>query len=87
MCNYLQIDTDNKYTLEHIIKKLQKQTPQLLLGLTNQDIQQQTIEYFDQKLQAIKHSKYYQQNKETYQADIQKLEQNISLVKKALQIV
>ncbi len=53
MCNYLNIDIDNKYTLEHTIMKLEKQTPDLLLSLTDEDIQSQTIEHFDEKLVAI----------------------------------
>ncbi|MBD3841601.1 MAG: hypothetical protein IE909_06890, partial [Campylobacterales bacterium] len=56
VCELLKIDIDNKYTLEHVILKLEKQTPQLLLGLTDSDIQKQTIEHFDEKLEAIEQS-------------------------------
>lgn len=86
MCNYLQIEIDNKYTLEHTIMKLEKQTPQLLLGLTDEDIQKQTIEHFDEKLYAIDTSTHYNANIEEFKPRVEKLKQNIQLVKNALQI-
>lgn len=86
MCEYLDIEIDNKYTLEHTIKKLEKQTPSLLLGLTDQDIQHQTIEYFDEKLEAIDGSTHYNSNLDEFQPRVEKLKQNIALVKNALQL-
>lgn len=86
MCNYLNIEIDNKYLLEHTIFKLEKQTPQLLLGLTDEDIQQQTIIYFDEKLVAISQSKYYKENTEEFTQRVENLKRNITLVKNALNI-
>ncbi len=86
MCNYLKIEIDNKYTLEHTIMKLEKQTPQLLLGLTDEEIQHQTIEYFDEKLNAINNSTHYNTNLDEFKNRVNKLKQNIDLVKNALQI-
>jgi len=86
MCNYLEIEIDNKYTLEHTIIKLEKQTPQLLLGLTDNDIQKQTIEHFDEKIKNIEGSTYYNSNIAEFKPRVDKLKQNISLVKNALQI-
>lgn len=86
MCEYLDIEIDNKYTLEHTIMKLEKQTPSLLLGLTDQDIQHQTITHFDEKLEAIEGSTHYNSNLEEFQPRVDKLKQNIALVKNALQI-
>ncbi|MEA3315109.1 MAG: hypothetical protein U9Q30_04570 [Campylobacterota bacterium] len=86
MCNYLKIEIDNKYTLEHTIIKLEKQTPELLLGLTDEDIQQQTILHFDEKIVNISNSTYYNANLDEFKARVDKLKQNISLVKNALQI-
>ena len=86
MCNYLNIQIDNKYTLEHTVIKLEKQTPQLLLGLTDEDIQKQTIEHFDEKLVAISNSTHYNDNLSEYESRVEKLKQNIFLVKNALQI-
>ena len=86
MCNYLEIDIDNKYTLEHTIMKLEKQTPELILGLTDEDIQMQTIEHFDEKLIAIDGSTHYNANKEEFEPRVEKLQNNINLIKNALQI-
>jgi hypothetical protein len=86
MCNYLEIAIDNKYTLEHTIIKLEKQTPELILGLTDEDIQIQTIEYFDEKLIAIDGSTHYNDNKQEFQPRVEKLKSNINLIKNALQI-
>jgi len=86
MCNYLDIDIDNKYTLEHTIMKLEKQTPELILGLTDEDIQKQTIEHFDDKLIAIDGSTHYNDNKQEFQERVEKLQNNINLIKNALQI-
>lgn len=86
MCEYLQISVDNKYTLEHVILKLEKQTPQVLMGLTDEDIQKQTIHYFEEKLSDILGSIHYNANLDEYQNRVEKLQQNISLVKNALQI-
>jgi len=86
LCNYLKIEVDNQYTLEHYIMKLEKQTPQLLLGLTNEDIQLQTIEHFDEKLVDIRNSKHFLENIDKFEPRVQKLEQNIALVKNALNI-
>ncbi len=86
MCNYLDIDIDNKYTLEHTIMKLEKQTPELILGLTDEDIQKQTIEHFDDKLTAIDGSTHYNDNKQEFQERVEKLQNNIYLIKNALQI-
>lgn len=86
MCNYLSIEIDNKYTLEHTMVKLEKQTPQLLLGLTDQDIQEQTIIHFDEKLVAIHSSIHYQANLEEFKNRVDQLKDNINLVKKALNI-
>jgi len=86
MCEYLKIGVDNKYTLEHTIIKLEKQTPQLLLSLTDIDIQQQTIEHYDEKILAILGSIHYNNNIDEFQSRIDILKQNISLVKNALNI-
>jgi len=84
MCGYLQIEVDNKYTLEHVIIKLEKQTPELILSLTNEDIQHQTIEHFDEKLQDIEGYVYYTANKNEFEKRVDKLYKNIDLVKNAL---
>jgi hypothetical protein len=77
---------DNEYRFEHILKKLEKQTPQLLMSLSDSDIQKQTIENFEEKLLNIKQSNYYNQNQEKLMLKIEKLDKNISLVKKALNL-
>jgi len=86
MCEYLDIVVDNKYTLEHTIIKLEKQTPQLLLGLVDSDIQQQTIIHFGEKIISIMGSSYYNDNIDEFQPRVDKLKQNIALVKNALQL-
>lgn len=86
VCEYLNIEVDNKYTLEYTIIKLEKQTPELLLGLTNEDIQNQTIEHFDEKLEAIEDSVYYKKNKNEFFNRVEKLYKNINLVKNALSL-
>ncbi len=84
LCNYYQLDLDNEYRFEHILRKLEKQTPQLLMSLSDSDIQKQTIENFEEKLDTIKNSDYYKNNQEELFPKIDKLEKNISLVKRAL---
>ncbi len=86
MCEYLEVNVDNKYTLEHVIIKLEKQTPELLVGLTNEDIQHQTIVHFDEKLEDIKNSIYYNTHKNEFEHRVEKLHKNINLVKLALNI-
>ncbi len=86
MCDYLKIEVDNQHTLEHAIRKLEKQTPEVLLDLTNEDIQLQTIHYFDQKVLEILGSIYYNTNKEQYKKRVEALQNNIIIVKNALQI-
>lgn len=87
MCSYLNIEVDNKYTLEHVIMKLEKQTPELLLGLTIEDIQEQTIEHFDEKLDNIEHSTHYKANLSEFKPRVDKLYKNITLVKNVLGMV
>lgn len=84
MCSYLNIEVDNKYTLEYVITKLEKQTPELLLGLTNEDIQKQTVIHFDEKLQDIENSIYYLSHKKEFEKRVSKLYGNIALVKNVL---
>lgn len=84
MCEYLDIQVDNKYTLNHVITKLEKQTPGLLLGLTNEDIQKQTVIHFDEKLKDIEGSYYYKAHKEEFIQRVEKLYENIKIVKNAL---
>ena len=86
MCNHLNIEIDNQYTLEHVILKLEKQTPELLLSLTDPDIQKQTIGNFDEKLINIQNSIHYNKNIEKYKDRVDRLINNITLVKNALQI-
>lgn len=86
MCGYLGIEVDNKYTLEHVIIKLEKQTPELLIGLTNEQIQKQTIIHFEEKLEDIEGSIYYRSNKKEFQPRVEKLYKNIAFVKKALNL-
>jgi hypothetical protein len=86
MCNYLEVEIDNKYTLEHVIVKLEKQTPQVLLGLTDEDIQKQTIIHFDERILEIMSSTHYNANFPEYQQRVENLKNNIMLVKNALQI-
>ena len=83
LSSYFGFETDNKYTFEHILKKLKTQTPSLLMSLEDEDIKIQTIENFDEKLNILLNSKYYSQNKSIVEADIVKLQSNISLVKRA----
>ena len=86
ICKYLDIDVDNKYTLEYVIIKLERQNPQLILDLLDSDIQIQTIENFDEKLESIFASSYYNANIDEFKIRVDKLTKNITLVKSALQI-
>jgi len=86
LCNYYDLDLDNEYRFEHILKKLDKQTPQLLMSLSDEDIQKQTIQNFEEKLEFIKKSNYYIKNQDKLKLKIEKLHANITLVKKALQL-
>jgi len=86
MCDYLGIEIDNKYTLEHTIAKLEKQTPQLLMSLVDEDIQKQTIIHFDNKLVAIGNSRHYKSNIKEFKTRVDKLKNNIKLVKNALNL-
>jgi len=86
LCNHFDLSVDNKYTFEHIIKKLQKQTPSLLMSLSDEDIKIQTIENFCEKLDNVKDSKYYNENKNELIEIITSLEKNIALVKMASKI-
>jgi len=87
MCEFLNIDVDNSYTLEYVVKKLEKQTPQLILGLSDSDIQKQTISNFEEKLKDIQNSKYFISHNEEFFPRVEKLKQNINLVKNALGII
>ncbi len=86
LCTYHNLSLDNISTFEYIIKKLQKQTPQLLMGLEDRDIQIQTINNYEDKLNHIKSSKYFKENISSLEMTIEQLESNISLVKRALQL-
>jgi len=86
LCKHFKLSIDNKYTFEHIVKKLQKQTPTLLMSLSDEDIKIQTIENFCEKLDLVKESKYYIENKESLEETIKTLEKNIALVKMASQM-
>lgn len=86
LCAYYNLDLDNEYRFEHILRKLEKQTPQLLMSLVDDDIQKQTVDNFEEKLLSIKNSNYYNDNYEKLFAKVEKLEKNIALVKKALNI-
>lgn len=77
---------DNEFTIAHIIKKLEKQTPALLMSLSDEDIQLQTIENYIEKLNDIKQSVYYQENLDSLEESVEKLQKNIDLVKRTLQI-
>jgi len=83
LCDFYNLSTDNKYTYEHIVKKLQKQTPVLLMSLADEDIKIQTIENFCEKLDEIKSSKYYLANIDTLSPSINELQKNIDFVKMA----
>jgi len=86
LCNHFELSIDNKFTYEHIVKKLQKQTPSLLMSLSDEDIKIQTIENFCEKLDDIKKSKYYNENIKNLEKTILELEKNIALVKMASQM-
>ena len=83
LCNYFNLEVDNKYTLEQVITKLQKQTPSLLMSLVDEDIKIKTIKNFEEKLENIKNSTYYKKNKIKLESIVNKLENNIKLVKRA----
>jgi hypothetical protein len=53
------------------------------MSLEDEDIKIQTIENFNEKLNILINSKYYIDNKELLEEDILKLQNNISLVKRA----
>ncbi|MDD2698884.1 MAG: hypothetical protein PHF17_08800 [Arcobacteraceae bacterium] len=86
VCSFYKLELDNEYRFQHILRKLEKQTPQLLMSLADDDIQKQTIDNFEDKLSTIKSSQYYKDNQELLLSKIEKLEKNIALVKKALNI-
>jgi len=83
LSTYFGFDIDNKYTFEHISKKLKMQTPGLIMSLEDEDIKRQTIENFEEKLEFLLSSKYYAQNKDTLEDELNKLQKNISLVRRA----
>lgn len=86
LCGYYKLNLDNEYRFEHILRKLEKQTPQLLMSLSDEDIQLQTVHNFEEKLKHIKKSDYYIKNQDKLESKIDKLDRNITLVKKALNI-
>ena len=86
ICKHLDISVDNKYTVEHVIVKLEKQEPSGILSLVDDDIKLQTVESFDEKLTAILSSTYYKNNSEKFKLRVEKLSKNLALMKSALQI-
>jgi len=83
LCTHFKLNSDNKYTYEHIVKKLSKQTPALIMSLSDEDIKKQTIENFCEKLDEIKSSEYYKNNEDKLSDTINDLEKNINFVKMA----
>jgi len=87
LCEYFDINNDNEYTYKYIIKKLNNQTPDLLLSISDEEIQLQTIKNFEKKLNLVKNSNYYLKNKDKLNNEIKELERNIKLVKKTLKLI
>lgn len=86
LADYFGFQLDNEYTIAHVIKKLERQTPALLMSLTDEDIQKQTIENYLEKLSHIKQSNYYSENLNELEEKVNKLEKNIEFVRRTLNI-
>ncbi len=86
ICNFLKIDIDNQYTVEHIITKLERQEPSSLLKIEDDDIKIQAVENFEDKLNAVLSSNYYNKNKEQFNERVEKISKNLMLIKNVLQI-
>lgn len=86
LADFYGFTLDNEYTIEHTIKKLEKQSPALIMSLTDDDIQIQTIENFEEKLLNITSCNFYKNNTDKFEEKISKLQKNIDLVKRTLQL-
>ena len=86
ICEYLDIDIDNEYTLEYVLKKLDAQDPTVILTLTDDDLKIQTVEYFEEKLNSVLESNYYNSNKDKYIEKVEDYSRKLDLMKSALQL-
>ena len=85
VCKYFDVDTDNKYVFEFFLKKLQLHDASDILAIKDESIKKQYILSLEEKLQAIKQTKYYKDNTTHLAKQINKIENTIQTVITILQ--
>lgn len=84
MCKYFNEDCDNKYLFDYRLKRVENQDPTKYLNIEDEDMRNAAIYRVEDKLNTIKDSKYFNENKNLAIDKIEKLEKKILLVKKTV---
>jgi len=87
ICNIFNEEFDNKYLYEHRLIRIQNQEAKQFLNIEDRDTQETVIQKFEDKINIILDSKYYNENKDELSKDLVIPIKTLELIKSAVGII
>ncbi|MFA9374637.1 MAG: hypothetical protein ACERKK_10820 [Poseidonibacter sp.] len=87
ICNKFNENYDNKYLFDYRLARVANQEPRQFLDIEDEDTQETVIQKFEDKINDILESKYYNDNKEKLSSDLIIPQKTLELIKSAAGLV
>ena len=83
ICKLFDEDFDNEYLFNYRLARIVNQEPRQFLEIEDKDTQQTVIQKFEDKINAVLESKYYNDNKDKLSSDLIIPQKTLELIKSA----
>ena len=83
ICNIFNEEFDNQYLFNYRLARVQNQEPRQFLDIEDKDTQETVIQKFEDKINTILNSKYYNEHKDSLSNDLIIPQKTLELIKSA----
>jgi hypothetical protein len=87
ICNKFDVDYDNSSLFNHRLVRVINQEPRQFLDIEDKDTQETVIQKFEDKINTILESKYFNDNKDTLSSNLIIPQRTLELVKSAAGLI
>lgn len=81
ICSKFDVDSDNKSVFDHRLARVANQDAKQFIDIEDEDTRETVIQKFEDKINIILESKFYNENKETLESELILPQKTLELVK------
>lgn len=83
-CDIFDLEWDNKSLFDFRLNRILINTPARVLSINNSDLVELNLEHLEEELEVLLDSKYFKENGDSFEKEIQIAQKNIETIKKSI---